>query len=137
LVSFTLFLPNVFAAESTNNQQTASVQVGSSITPTTDALSVIIALFFVLSIIVVAAMVLKRFNLVQTPSSQLSVVATLPLSTKERLMVIQVGEQQLLLGVTAQQITHLATLAQPIAPNKPLSEGLNAQLKKWVTKHHD
>ena len=41
---------------------------------------------------------------------------------KERVLVIEVGGEQHLLGVTAHNINHLATLATPI-DNKPASPG--------------
>ncbi|MBM7456571.1 flagellar protein FliO/FliZ [Oceanisphaera litoralis] len=47
-------------------------------------------------------------------SRQLKIVATLALGQRERLLVVQVGEEQRLLGVTAQQISDLGKLAQPL-----------------------
>jgi flagellar protein FliO/FliZ len=44
----------------------------------------------------------------------LKVVTSLNLGSKERLVVVQVGKKQLLLGVTGQQINILDTLAEPI-----------------------
>ena len=52
----------------------------------------------------------------------LSVKACLPLSNKEKLYVVQVGEEQLLIGVGAGAITALKNLDKPIDKNntKPL-----------------
>ncbi|MFQ3209766.1 MAG: flagellar protein FliO/FliZ, partial [Colwellia sp.] len=60
-------------------------------------------------------LVLKRFNISQQNVSQLKVVTSLSLGAKERLVVIQAGEQQLLLGVTAQQVTLIERLTEPLA----------------------
>ncbi|MBU2869945.1 flagellar biosynthetic protein FliO [Colwellia sp. E2M01] len=76
--------------------------------------SMILSLFMVLGLIIVCALILKRFNLTQQSVNQLKVVTTLRLGTKERVLVVQVGEQQLLLGITGQQITLLDKLAEPL-----------------------
>ncbi|MGO1247381.1 MAG: flagellar biosynthetic protein FliO [Oceanisphaera sp.] len=51
-------------------------------------------------------------------SRQLKVVSSLALGQRERLMVVQVGEEQWLLGVTAQQISGLGKLDTPLAPEQ-------------------
>ena len=48
---------------------------------------------------------------------QLKVVATLNVGQKERVVVVQVGAQQYLLGVTGEQVNCLDKLAQPLATN--------------------
>lgn len=51
-------------------------------------------------------------------SKQLKIVASLTLGQRERVVVVQVGEEQWLLGVTAQQISGLGKLEQPLAPEQ-------------------
>ncbi|MFP2770594.1 flagellar biosynthetic protein FliO [Oceanisphaera sp. KMM 10153] len=51
-------------------------------------------------------------------SRQLKIVTSLALGQRERLLVVQVGEEQRLLGVTAQQISDLGKLEQPLAPEQ-------------------
>lgn len=89
-------------------------EVGKHVMSNMNAGSMILSLLMVLALIIICAFVLKRFNISQQGISQLKVITSLSLGTKERLMVVQVGEQQLLLGVTAQQITLLETLAEPL-----------------------
>lgn len=89
-------------------------EVGKHVMANMNAGSMILSLLMVLALIIICAFVLKRFNLSQQGISQLKVITSLSLGTKERVMVVQVGEQQLLLGVTAQQITLLETLAEPL-----------------------
>ena len=104
-------------------QQTAGLQTLNSNTPEVgkhvlanmNAGSMILSLLMVLALIVICAFVLKRFNLTQQGVSQLKVVTSLSLGAKERVVVIQAGEQQLLLGVTAQQITLIERLEEPLA----------------------
>ncbi len=90
-------------------------EVGKHVMANMDAGSMILSLLMVLAIIVICALILKRFNLTQQDTSQLKLVTSLSLGTKERVVVIQVGKQQLLLGVTAEQITLLDNLAEPLS----------------------
>jgi flagellar protein FliO/FliZ len=72
-------------------------------------LGLIIALIFALSWFV------KRFSrggFFQNPS--MKVVASLPLGTRERLMLVDVGGKQILLGVTAAQINTLHVFDSPV-----------------------
>ena len=92
-----------------------SPEVGKHVLANMNAGSMILSLLMVLALIVICAFVLKRFNLTQQGVSQLKVVTSLSLGAKERVVVIQAGEQQLLLGVTAQQVTLIERLEEPLA----------------------
>lgn len=96
------------------HRSNTSPEVGKHVMANMDAGSMILSLLMVLALIIICAFVLKRFNLTQQSVSQLRVVTSLSLGAKERVMVVQVGEQQLLLGVSAQQITLLDKLAEPL-----------------------
>lgn len=47
-------------------------------------------------------------------SNQMKIVAAMPLGTRERIVVIEVGGQQLLLGITATQINTLHVFSEPV-----------------------
>ena len=89
-------------------------QVGKHVGANMDASSMILSLIMVLAVIFISAIVLKRFNITQQNSSQLKVIANLSLGAKERIIVVQVGEQQLVLGVCPQQISLLKNLEKPL-----------------------
>ena len=75
----------------------------------------VLALVAVLALIVGLAWLLKRLPGAGLRSSdQLRVVTSLAVGQRERLVVVQVGQQQLLLGVTTQGINTLHTLAEPL-----------------------
>ncbi len=92
-----------------------SPEVGKHVGANMDPGSMILSLLMVLALIISCAFVLKRFNVSQQGMSQLKVITSLSLGNKERLMVVQVGEQQLLLGVTGQKISLLEKLSEPLA----------------------
>lgn len=61
----------------------------------------------------------KRFSqggFMQNPS--MKIVAALPLGTRERLLLVEVGGKQLLLGVTATQINNLQVFDAPVDADK-------------------
>lgn len=79
---------------------------------------VLFGLMGVLLLILGLAWLLKRFGQGAMLGSQnMKVLATMPLGTRERLLLIDVAGQQLLLGVSAGRITNLHTFDQPIIGN--------------------
>jgi flagellar protein FliO/FliZ len=75
------------------------------------------ALLLVLGLILGLAWLLRRLpGAGFRPSEGLHVVASLQLGAKERAVVVEVGGQQLLLGVTPAGISRLHELPQPLPP---------------------
>ncbi|MBU2977972.1 flagellar biosynthetic protein FliO [Alteromonas sp. C1M14] len=94
---------------------TVQAQSTNSITNPTSVLSIFLSLLLVVAIIFSLAWLMRRFNVTHAGSGQMKVVASMVAGTRERIMVIQVGEEQHLVGVTAQNINHLAKLDTPLA----------------------
>ncbi|UPW20017.1 flagellar biosynthetic protein FliO [Agarivorans sp. TSD2052] len=101
-----------------------------------ELLSWIMSLAVVLVTIFVCAWVLKKTRLSQFAGGQAKVVANLALGTRERVMVVEVGEQQYLIGVTAQSINLLDKLEQPLVvqTNKVTSQ-FAKQLQGMLSKN--
>jgi flagellar protein FliO/FliZ len=96
----------VKAGELTN---VAAPDVGSSL------IQVTFGLFVVLMIIAAAAWFSRRFGHFQaTAGGSLRIIGGLHLGAKERLVVVQVGEEQLLLGVAPGRVATLHVLAKPL-----------------------
>jgi len=108
-------------------------QVGKHVMANMDASSMILSLLMVLALIIVSAFVLKRFNIAQQGSSRLSVVTSLSLGAKERVVVVQVGDKQLLLGVTAHQVTLLEDLAEPLIEPKNLATNVPLNIASFLS----
>jgi flagellar protein FliO/FliZ len=66
---------------------------------------------------------MRRFNVTATGNGQLNVVASMVAGTRERILVIEVGEEQHLVGVTASNINHLAKLETPLQKNSSVASG--------------
>lgn len=110
----------------------APVEVGKHVASNMDAMSMILSLFMVLAVIFVSALVLKRFQGVRQSINGLKVVTSMHLGAKEKLVVVQAGKQQLLLGVTAQQITLLETLDEPLMPSQESSTDFSQSFAKLL-----
>lgn len=110
-------------------------QVGKHVMANMDASSMIMSLLMVLGLIIISALILKRFNLAQQSSNHMKVIASLSLGPKERVVVIQIGEQQLLLGVCPQQVSLLDSLKEPldIQVTKPLA--LSGNILSFLQKN--
>ena len=73
------------------------------------------ALAGVLLLVFAAAWLLRRLQQSQNSGRQhLKIVSVLSLSTKERIILLQAGEEQVLMGVSNAGIQHLHTLKTPI-----------------------
>ncbi|HAT7728740.1 flagellar biosynthetic protein FliO [Enterobacter cloacae] len=83
---------------------------GSVLMTVTGALALIILLMVVMAWAARRSGLARRLNNAQ---GNITLVATQSLGPRERLVLVDVGEQRLVLGVTASQITCLATQARP------------------------
>lgn len=78
---------------------------------------VTLSLLLVLAAVFAAAWVVRRLRgFGKFGANIIQVIADAPLGTKERAVLIQVGGQQLLVGVTAGQVNLLHVLAEPVTP---------------------
>ncbi len=114
--------------------QEGAVQVGKHVTANTGSLSMVLSLLMVLVLIIICAWVLKKFQLVKQSDVGLKVVSSLHLGAKERVIVVQAGKKQLLLGVTSQQISVLDTLEEPLKTNLTASTGSPQPIPKFLQK---
>lgn len=99
-------------------------EVGKHVAGNMNAMSMILSLLMVLVLIVVMAVIFKRLQPAIKQAQGLKIVTSLHLGTKERLVVVEVGEQQMLLGVTAGQISLIETLPEKLNVAAPLGTDL-------------
>ncbi|MCF6234857.1 MAG: flagellar biosynthetic protein FliO [Gammaproteobacteria bacterium] len=90
---------------------------------TESMVSVIGSLFLIVILILVAAWLFKRFGQLQSiPHNELKMLASLSTGQRERIVLLQVGGKQLLVGVTQGSIRTLYELENPIQTQKSDSE---------------
>ena len=138
---FYLFLALQFSATllyAANEQQNKK-----TITEVTDPIGfadfaqVFIGLAVVIAVILGVAWAIKRMGYVNSHASgALKIIGGISLTQRERLLLVQVGNKQLLLGVAPGRITTLHELAENIETNAPAKDGeesfaarLNAYLR--------
>ncbi len=103
----------------------------------------VLVLALVLGLLLALAWVLRRAGLVQgAANGHLKILGAVSVGTRERVMLIQVGQEQLVVGVTAAEISLLHLLAEPIdvtTPNVPSpdispSEGFAQRLQQALVR---
>lgn len=103
------FPPVILAAETVKEVGEAVVQ------PSDYFLQIVLSLSLVLLIIFLSAWMLRRYG--RTPgvaNGNLKVLGALSVGQRERVMLLQVGKEQILVGVTSSRITTLHQLPENI-----------------------
>lgn len=115
------FLSHIsFAAEQSTAKTLSNPSLGAGA-----LFETLLGLMLVLGLIVFLAWLLRRTGRFQmTANGEMKIIASMALGPRERAVLLQVGEQQLLVGVTAQQINTLHILEKNVASNK--SEAISA-----------
>lgn len=133
-----LFSATLQAAE---KSESGVVQVGKAATSMPDQgsylLQVLLGLMFVLALVFASAWLLKRVGQGGlTGNSHMKIVATLPIGTRERIAVVDVGGQQLLLGITPTSINTLHAFDEPVISqdNSPGSSDFASKIREVMAK---
>lgn len=102
-----------------------------------DIATTLAALMLVVMLILFLAWLLKRMKLpgLQGGDASLRILRQLPVGQRERIVLLQVGEEQMLVGVTQHNISLLSKLEQPLPVDETQSGGefashLSTLLKK-------
>lgn len=94
------------------------------------------SLLFVVVLILSLAWLLKRMR---APAfgqqKEFQVIRQLPIGTKERLMIVQVGEEQFLIGVTANSIQLISKLDTPLTQEASNEHSFANQLTQLLKKN--
>lgn len=100
----------------------APVEIGQSVPKAGDYFAeILLSLVLVLGIIFLSAWLLRRFGKFPgVANGNLRVLGALSVGQRERILLLQVGNEQVLVGVTSSRITTLHQLETPIdVPNNP------------------
>lgn len=92
----------------------ASSEALAATAPENTWVSMMMSLMTVLAVIFVLAFLYKKLVLSVPGNRTIKVVSMLQLGPKEKLVVVELNNKQHLIGVTAQQISLLNTLDEPI-----------------------
>lgn|GEM_PF-1642681 len=137
-VSLTAGVPvnRVFAAE----QQEPPVRPDTLVSPES-MVQMIVALIVVVLIIFGLSVLIKRFSLVPGSSSgMIKILGGLPLNNKDRLLLVQVGDEQILISASPGRIAKVHDLRDPVDPDKfrvtgkPDGKSFNSLLNQVLNK---
>lgn len=107
----------------------SSIAIGAEQARVADPLSLesvsqmLLGLLLVVCLIFLLAWVFRRANFVPGQSSGMRVIASLPLGARERAVLVQCGEKQILLGVASGSVQLLAQFDEPVI--EPSASGTN------------
>ena len=92
----------------------------------------IVGLAIVLAILIGGALLVRRLGkFPAVVDSPLKVITGLSLSPRDRLVVVQVGNKQLLLGLSPGRIQTLHVLEEPLDMSNTSASGLNALTQRF------
>lgn len=95
-------------------------------------LQVILSLVLVVAVIVLLSFLLKKMNLqARTGSGAVRILSVIPLGAKDRLLLVAVGDEQLLLGSSPGNVQKLHTLEKPIDPDS--NSGADIEDKSFMS----
>ena len=104
--------------------------------PAQNLMSVAMSFGLVIVIIICLAVLVKRFTPNMPTMDEFKVIRSIPLGSKERLLVVEIDNKQHLLGVTPHSINYLYELEKPLTAKempalaKSFSQILNPNNKK-------
>lgn len=116
---------------------TVRPKVGSGVI-TTDPTMVVVGLLLVIVFIVGSAWLMRRVGGLKILGGQsMSVVAALSVGTREKVVLIDVEGQQLLLGVAPGRVSHLKTFDESVVDIKrPKGNDFSSTIKKLLTENN-
>lgn len=110
--------PLSFAKNSLNAaEQAAPVAKLEPIINTASLLQVLFSLLFVIAVIYLLAWYLRRHQFSGGLSQNMTVIAALSVGARERVVLVQLAEKQLLLGVSPGRVNLLQAYEQPVLDN--------------------
>ncbi len=97
-------------------------------------LQVIVSLLFVLGAIVLVAWILKRINLPQNAAgSALKVISGVAVGQRERIVLVEVNDIWLVVGVAPGQVTALHTMPKNVLPTtESTTPEADNKFKNWL-----
>lgn len=111
-IGLSIFIINLplFAAEIITNEKSAAAKI----TPFESLLPMLFGLSGVLLVIVILALLIKKVTGLNIISNNIKVIESQSLGAKEKLVIVEIQQQQYVLGVTAHSINQICRLQKNI-----------------------
>lgn len=129
-----MMLPMVASTSAYASQEHTSLNASGS---PFDLATTLGSLVLVIGVILALAWVLKRMKVPSLVNQQgLKIVRQIPVGTKERIAIVQAGEEQFLVGITSQSIQLISKLEQPLDEAEMAQPAFASQLSKLMKKQN-
>ncbi|MFI3274436.1 flagellar biosynthetic protein FliO [Vibrio sp.] len=103
--------------------------------PSLDLATTFGSLIFVIALILFIAWLLKRMQVPAMSNQQgLAIVRQIPVGTKERIAIVQAGDEQFLVGITTQSIQLISKLDKPLTQEMLEKSTFSSQLSQLMKK---
>ncbi|WP_372739650.1 flagellar biosynthetic protein FliO [Neptunomonas sp.] len=127
LFSSTLIAAEELAGEATKEAAREAVKdtaapTGQDVLTSQAIMQMLLGLALVVVVILVLAWALRRVSNLHQSHQKMKVVSSLSLGTRERAVLIEVGDRQLLLGVAAGHVSLLESFPEKVISTAPKSE---------------
>jgi flagellar protein FliO/FliZ len=133
IILFLMF--NSLVANAALEQTEMTLTKQNSALSTSALVETLLGLLLVLAIIVLLAWLVKRTNrFTSSANGQMKILGGLSLGPRERAVLIQVGDQQLLVGVTSQHVQTLHVLDTPLSTTENTEQSMpfSARLQDMI-----
>ncbi|WKY58787.1 flagellar biosynthetic protein FliO [Vibrio sp. SNU_ST1] len=103
--------------------------------PSLDLATTFGSLIFVIAFILFIAWLLKRMQVPAMSNQQgLAIIRQIPVGTKERIAIVQAGDEQFLVGITTQSIQLISKLDKPLTQEMLEKSTFSSQLSQLIKK---
>jgi len=93
----------------------------------------LLGLLFVIALIFVLSWFFRRFSGISPMTKNMKVLGVLPLSTREKAVLVQVGDKQILIGVAPGRVSHLHSFDEKVIEEQA-HDGFAARLGEAIAK---
>ncbi len=97
----------------------------------------VIGLLLVVGLIFLFFWLLRRFSGISPMNKQMQVLGVLPLGTREKAVLVKVGDKQLLLGVAPGRVSHLYSFDGEVVDSSVSQEGFAARLNEALKRRQE
>lgn len=111
-----------------NNDEFAKPSTTKKRSMTVDMVTFYIGAFGVIALIIVLCLWLKKFKLaLNSKFRDFEILRVLSVGTKERVVLLQAGEEQIIVGVTSQSVNLICKLDKPLSNSSNTKKNINTK----------
>ena len=138
--SFLAALFSISAAHAQNATSTVATASTSTTSTAGNLMQVTLGLMVVLGLMAAAAWALRRFNMAKGHNAaQIKIIGGVSVGNRERVMVVEIADQWIVVGVAPGRVNALATMAKQettIIPDAAPSKNFSSWLAQTIEKRN-